>query len=66
MHILGKITETIATPRAEVKPKSTKIIMRTIPWSFHWSLNWSWWKSNSRITKATGTTIVINEVDEQV
>jgi hypothetical protein len=24
-------------------------------------LNRTWWKSNSRITKATGTTIVINE-----
>jgi hypothetical protein len=25
------------------------------------SINWTWWKSDSRITKSTGTTIVINE-----
>jgi polyribonucleotide nucleotidyltransferase len=31
MHILGKITETIAAPRAEVKKHAPKIITRTIP-----------------------------------
>jgi polyribonucleotide nucleotidyltransferase len=34
MHILGKITETIATPRADVKPNAPKIITRTIPGAF--------------------------------
>jgi polyribonucleotide nucleotidyltransferase len=37
-----------------------KIITRRIPNAFI-VLNRTWWKSNSRITKATGTTIVINE-----
>jgi polyribonucleotide nucleotidyltransferase len=52
MHILGKITETIAAPRAEVKAHAPKIITENNSWSLYWCLNWSWWKSNSRITKS--------------
>ncbi|WP_445715237.1 polyribonucleotide nucleotidyltransferase [Flavobacterium sp.] len=65
MHILGKITETIATPRAEVKPKAPKIITRTIPGNFIGALIGPGGKVIQELQKATGTTIVINEVDEQ-
>jgi polyribonucleotide nucleotidyltransferase len=65
MHILGKITETIAKPRAEVKPKAPKIITRTIPGAFIGALIGPGGKVIQELQKATGTTIVINEVDEQ-
>ena len=65
MHILRKITETIATPRAEVKPKAPKIITRTIPGAFIGALIGPGGKVIQELQKATGTTIVINEVDEQ-
>jgi len=65
MHILGKLTETIATPRTEVKPKAPKIITRTIPGAFIGALIGPGGKVIQELQKATGTTIVINEVDEQ-
>ncbi len=65
MHILGKITETIATPRADVKPKAPKIITRTIPGAFIGALIGPGGKVIQELQKATGCTIVINEVDEQ-
>jgi polyribonucleotide nucleotidyltransferase len=65
MHILGKITETIATPRGDVKPKAPKIITRTIPGNFIGALIGPGGKVIQELQKATGTTIVINEVDEQ-
>lgn len=65
MHILGKLTETIAVPRAEVKPKAPKIITRTIPGAFIGALIGPGGKVIQELQKATGTTIVINEVDEQ-
>src|SRR5574343_2097326 len=65
MHILGKITETIATPRAEVKPKAPKIITRKIPGAIIGALIGPGGKVIQELQKATGTTIVINEVDEQ-
>jgi polyribonucleotide nucleotidyltransferase len=65
MHILGKITDTIATPRADVKPKAPKIITRTIPGNFIGALIGPGGKVIQELQKATGTTIVINEVDEQ-
>lgn len=65
MHILGKITETIATPREEVKAHAPKIIMRTIPGQYIGALIGPGGKVIQELQKATGTTIVINEVDEQ-
>jgi polyribonucleotide nucleotidyltransferase len=65
MHILGKITETIATPREDVKAHAPKIITRTIPCSFIGALIGPGGKVIQELQKATGTTIVINEVDEQ-
>jgi len=65
MHILGKITETLDTPRATVKPKAPKIVMTTIPGSFIGALIGPGGKHIQELQKATETTIVINEVDEQ-
>lgn len=65
MHILGKLVETIATPRADVKKHAPKIIMRTIPGNFIGALIGPGGKVIQELQKATGTTIVINEVDEQ-
>jgi polyribonucleotide nucleotidyltransferase len=55
VYILGKLIETLATPKEDVKayPKNYKKNSR-----IHWFGPTGW---NSRITKATGTTIVINE-----
>lgn len=65
LHILGKLTETIATPREEVKAHAPKIITRTIPGNFIGALIGPGGKVIQELQKATGTTIVINEVDEQ-
>ena len=65
MHILGKLVETIATPRADVKKHAPKIIMRTIPGNFIGALIGPGGKVIQELQKATGCTIVINEVDEQ-
>jgi polyribonucleotide nucleotidyltransferase len=65
LHILGKLTETIAKPRADVKKHAPKIIMRTIPGAFIGALIGPGGKVIQELQKATGTTIVINEVDEQ-
>jgi polyribonucleotide nucleotidyltransferase len=65
LHILGKLTETLAQPRADVKDHSPKIIMRTIPGAFIGALIGPGGKVIQELQKATGTTIVINEVDEQ-
>ena len=65
LHILGKLTEVLAQPRAEVKDHSPKIIMRTIPGAFIGALIGPGGKVIQELQKATGCTIVINEVDEQ-
>jgi polyribonucleotide nucleotidyltransferase len=65
LHILGKLTETIAKPRADVKKHAPKIITRTIPGAFIGALIGPGGKVIQELQKATGTTIVINEVDEQ-
>ncbi|SFD28631.1 polyribonucleotide nucleotidyltransferase [Flavobacterium phragmitis] len=65
LHILEKLTETIAAPRADVKAHAPKIITRTIPGNFIGALIGPGGKVIQELQKATGTTIVINEVDEQ-
>ncbi len=65
LHILNKLTETIAAPRADVKKHAPKIIMRTIPGAYIGALIGPGGKVIQELQKATGTTIVINEVDEQ-
>jgi polyribonucleotide nucleotidyltransferase len=65
LHILGKLTETLAKPRTDVKVHAPKIIMRTIPGAYIGALIGPGGKVIQELQKATGTTIVINEVDEQ-
>jgi polyribonucleotide nucleotidyltransferase len=65
LHILGKLTEVIAEPRETVKRHAPKIIKVTIPGAFIGALIGPGGKVIQELQKATGTTIVINEVDEQ-
>ena len=61
LHILGKLTETIAQPNAEVKAHAPKIITRIIPNAFIGALIGPGGKVIQELQKATKTTIVINE-----
>lgn len=61
LHILGKITETIATPNADVKAHAPKMITRVIPNAFIGALIGPGGKVIQELQKATKTTIVINE-----
>ena len=61
LHILDKITETIATPAEDVKPHSPKMVTRTIPNEFIGALIGPGGKVIQELQKTTGTTIVINE-----
>ena len=65
LHILGKLTETLAKPNEDVKAHAPKIITRTIPGAYIGALIGPGGKVIQELQKATGTTIVINEVDEQ-
>ena len=60
-HILGKLTETIAQPRATVKPKAPKIIMSSIPASMIGAFIGPGGKNIQELQKNTETTIVLNE-----
>lgn len=61
LHILGKITETIAKPNATVKPKAPKIVMSSIPASMIGAFIGPGGKNIQELQKATETTIVLNE-----
>ncbi|GAB5476041.1 MAG: polyribonucleotide nucleotidyltransferase [Maribacter sp.] len=61
MHILGKLTDTIAAPNADVKPHSPKMVTRIIPNEFIGALIGPGGKVIQELQKETGTTIVINE-----
>jgi polyribonucleotide nucleotidyltransferase len=61
LHILGKLTETIAQPNAEVKAHAPKIITRTIPNSLIGAFIGPGGKHIQELQKETSTTIVINE-----
>ena len=65
LHILGKLTEVIEQPRETVKRHAPKIVKVTIPGAFIGALIGPGGKVIQELQKATGTTIVINEVDEQ-
>jgi hypothetical protein len=49
----------LASPKEGVKTYAQKYYRRILMLLL--GINWTWWKSDSRITKSTGTTIVINE-----
>ena len=61
IHILGKITDTIAVPNDDVKPHSPKMVTRTIPNEFIGALIGPGGKVIQELQKETGCTIVINE-----
>ncbi|MBT8316382.1 MAG: polyribonucleotide nucleotidyltransferase [Lutibacter sp.] len=61
LHILGKITDTIAETNAEVKAHAPKMISRRIPNEFIGALIGPGGKVIQEMQKETGCTIVINE-----
>lgn len=65
LHILGKLTEVLDKPNTDVKKHAPKIIKVTIPGNFIGALIGPGGKVIQELQKATGTTIVINEVNEQ-
>ncbi len=61
LHILEKITETIAQPNADVKAHAPKMVTRTIPGDYIGALIGPGGKVIQELQKETGCTIVINE-----
>lgn len=61
LHILGKLTDAIATPRADVKDYAPKMVSVRIPNEFIGALIGPGGKVIQELQKETGTTIVINE-----
>ncbi len=61
LHILNKLTETIAQPNADVKPHAPKMVTTTIPNEFIGALIGPGGKVIQELQKETKTTIVINE-----
>ena len=62
-HILGKITETIAEPRAELKPHVPRIVAFDIPKEFIGAVIGPGGKIIQQMQEDTGATITIDEVD---
>jgi len=65
LHILDILTATLPAPKEDVKEYAPKIITRTIPGNFIGALIGPGGKVIQELQKATGTTIVINEVNEE-
>ncbi len=61
LHILGKLTDTIEAPAADVKAHAPKMVTRIIPNEFIGALIGPGGKVIQELQKETGTTIVINE-----
>lgn len=61
MHIMDKITETIAEPRADFRPFVPRIVQITIPGDFIGAVIGPGGKVIQDIQKTTGTTITITE-----
>jgi len=61
LHILDKITETVATPAEDVKPHAPKMVTRVIPNEFIGALIGPGGKVIQELQKETACTIVINE-----
>ena len=62
-HILGKLTETIAEPRAEMKPHVPRIVAFDIPKEFIGAVIGPGGKIIQQMQEYTGTTITIDETD---
>ena len=61
LHILEKLTDTIAQPNADVKSHAPKMVTRVIPNEFIGALIGPGGKVIQELQKETNTTIVINE-----
>jgi len=61
LHILEKLTDTIAQPNDDVKAHAPKMVTRTIPGDYIGALIGPGGKVIQELQKTTGTTIVINE-----
>ena len=64
LHILEKLVETIAGPNEDVKAHAPKMVTATIAGDYIGALIGPGGKVIQELQKETGTTIVINEVDE--
>ena len=62
-HILGKITDTIAEPRPELKPQVPRIVQIEIPKEFIGAVIGPGGKIIQQMQEDTGTTIAIDETD---
>lgn len=62
-HILGKLTETIAEPRAEMKPHVPRIVAFDIPKEFIGAVIGPGGKIIQQMQEDTGTTITIDETN---
>ena len=62
-HILGKLTETIAEPRAEMKPHVPRIVAFDIPKEFIGAVIGPGGKIIQQMQEDTGATITIDEAD---
>lgn len=62
-HILGKLTETIAEPRAEMKPHVPRFVAFDIPKEFIGAVIGPGGKIIQQMQEDTGTTITIDETD---
>ena len=62
-HILSKLTETIAEPRAEMKPHVPRIVAFDIPKEFIGAVIGPGGKIIQQMQEDTGTTITIDETD---
>ena len=64
LHILGKLIETLDTPRQEVKAHAPKIVTTRIPGDLIGAFIGSGGKNIQELQKSTECTIVINETEE--
>jgi len=64
LHILNKITETIATPREDVKPHAPKMVVMEIPKDFIGAVIGPGGKIIQQMQKDTETVIAIEEIGE--
>ena len=62
-HILGKLTDTIAEPRAELKPQVPRIVALEIPKEFIGAIIGPGGKIIQQMQEETGATITIDEAD---
>ncbi|EKF55441.1 polynucleotide phosphorylase/polyadenylase [Galbibacter marinus] len=65
LHILGKLTDTIATPSEQVKAHAPKMVSVTIPGDYIGALIGPGGKVIQELQKTTNTEIVIEEVDDK-